>query len=682
MNPKNSASSGRRLASSGERALGAHEDAAATLLTNNCAGCHSFAKDTQKMIDLGLIVPGDALSSRLYQKVAAGVMPPTGPLSEADVHLLADWINMDLAPAPPEPTPVPQPTPDPTPMPNPTPTPEPTPVPQPTPVPTPEPIPDPTPAPAATGPQILSTNCTKCHSFASSVDTMISRGLIVPGDAPSSKVYQKVSAGIMPPTGALSAADIETLRHWINVDLKPVNPTPTPTPPPVNPGDLTYYKDIKPIMDAKCAVCHQAGGVNEIRLDSYNGVAPLLDLINDKVKAKLMPPGQGAVDATPTLEKTRYLTGAQREAILKWIAQGGHAGNPSDNTSTVPSISSLPRVDETVALTKPYTPKAGDDYEIFDLPWNVPTDKFVTGFQVVPGPDVHHILIYTDSSKSTKPSASPLIIGEYNVLGFSSLIPYLPWVAMQVIKNGGLPKDTREGGTGVGGLANMNLIGAFVPGVGAQTFAPGIGVRIPAMSSVSLQIHYHTGHNPGGLASGPDQTGVQFMLEDKVATQAKVMPVVNPIWMMKNSTLRIPANKITSYSSVVDPFKLYPEFKHLKSLKVYSAIAHMHLRGKQAQLNLLTKGKRSNFFNVPNYDFQLQMNYKYASPVTIARGQKVEGVCTWDNTAANQPPVENAHDMSHHHDGDSDVVLEKPRDLIWGEHTESEMCLFGVYVAP
>src|SRR5262249_8364306 len=145
-------------------------------------------------------------------------------------------------------------------------------------------------------------------------------------------------------------------------------------------------------------------------------------------------------------------------------------------------IPSLPRVDATVQLPSPYTPKDGNDYEMFSLPWTVTQDAYVTGFQVDPGPDVHHILIFAAGSSSG--SKGLFQVGEYNIFGFSSLMPYIPQLIFKIIFGGGIAgltsaasSDVSGGGSGLS-LTNASLIGAFVPGIGAQIFNPDIGIKI------------------------------------------------------------------------------------------------------------------------------------------------------------------------------------------------------------
>jgi mono/diheme cytochrome c family protein len=227
------------------------------ILQTNCTSCHGNGSgsggvhtltDVNHLISSGLIVPNDPDSSLLFRVVESGQMPPGSPLANADVETLRAWISGASSSNPPpvvvNPTPTPAPTvaPTPTPTPRPTSTPTPTPTPRPTATPTPTPTPRPTatPAPTATPTpvptatpdpaldskalNILSVNCSACHTAKSgpagvynltSKANLISAGYIVPGNPNGSRLFIAIKNGSMPTSKPLSAADQETIRQFI-----------------------------------------------------------------------------------------------------------------------------------------------------------------------------------------------------------------------------------------------------------------------------------------------------------------------------------------------------------------------------------------------------------------------------------------------------------------------------------
>ena len=95
---------------------GTLEQKAITILQNACYSCHGTTAagglnqitDAAYLISAGQVVPGNALGSKLYQRMLGGtaamplpMMPPAGKLNAADLSLIADWINAGAAaPAP------------------------------------------------------------------------------------------------------------------------------------------------------------------------------------------------------------------------------------------------------------------------------------------------------------------------------------------------------------------------------------------------------------------------------------------------------------------------------------------------------------------------------------------------------------------------------------------------------
>src|SRR3954466_12076452 len=55
-------------------------------------------------------------------------------------------------------------------------------------------------------------------------------------------------------------------------------------------ADVTFTRDIAPILQAKCVTCHRAGEVAPMPLLTYQDARPWARAIKDKVVARQMPP--------------------------------------------------------------------------------------------------------------------------------------------------------------------------------------------------------------------------------------------------------------------------------------------------------------------------------------------------------------------------------------------------------
>ena len=100
-------------------------------------------------------------------------------------------------------------------------------------------------------------------------------------------------------------------------------------------GDITFHKDIEPILQANCQACHRPGGAGPMPLLTYEQVAPFAGLIEYKTglrdRAGAMPPwyiekGVGIQDYKDDMS----LSDEEIAAISTWARSGTPQGDPAD----------------------------------------------------------------------------------------------------------------------------------------------------------------------------------------------------------------------------------------------------------------------------------------------------------------------------------------------------------------
>ena len=70
---------------------------------------------------------------------------------------------------------------------------------------------------------------------------------------------------------------------------------------------------------------------------------------------------------------------------------------------------------------------------------------------------------------------------------------------------------------------------------------------------------------------------------------------------------------------------------------LYSIQPHMHLRGKSMKYTAVyPDGREEELLNVPRYDFNWQIVYEFAKPVTLPAGTMIRVDARWDNSANNK----------------------------------------------
>ena len=420
-------------------------------------------------------------------------------------------------------------------------------------------------------------------------------------------------------------------------------PKPEPRPEP-NPNKVTYYGNVKAIIENRCVTCHLKGGIAPFPLTDptpgkdYALVFAQKALIANAVKSRRMPPwlaGKGCNTYTNDIS----LSNKEIQTITQWVADGAPQGDPSHYKAPPPPPSiKLPRVDLDLKMKKAYKPKKKpDDYRCFVLDWPAKTNKYITGFQVTPGNAsiVHHVIAYLAPPGKT----SRYTQRDPNGDGYTCY------------------------GT-AGGSASYSWIGVWAPGMPGAEYPKDTGILVKPGSKIIVQVHYNV--SPLN-ANATDQTSVQFRLADSVKKQAILMPYTDFLSWTSGNGMHIPKdNPDVKHSYSLDPFTLLGVFlPQLKSITIYSVMMHMHALGKTAKLEIEQSGAQC-LVDIPRWDFNWQLIYHLQTPITIKSGQAVKISCSWDNSQKNQRYVDGKQQQS--------------RDVNWGDGTGDEMCLGVMYV--
>lgn len=404
-------------------------------------------------------------------------------------------------------------------------------------------------------------------------------------------------------------------------------------------AELTYYRDIKPIMDAKCANCHTQDNIGPMPLDSYEMAHKFRDFSKLQIEQNKMPPWKGN-DQCNEYTNNIALTAEERQKLLRWIEIGSPQGDPKDTPPTQTKSSGLEKADLTLTLPVAYVPtKTPDDYRCFVVDWPQTSTTYITGYHVKAGNRkiAHHLIAYVVAPKD---------------------VPKL------------LDLDNKEEGPGYtcfgGPKVNAGWVGAWAPGGGAQLYPKGTGIKIEPGSKIVLQMHYNVlQSNPE-----PDQSKIEFQLADKVEKEGLLVPYSNLLGGWNGKGMEIPAGqsdvKHEFKADIVSLLKARSAPK-LESITIHSATLHLHLLGKSAKLYVKrSDAKEDCMLDIPKWDFNWQYMYDLKTPITLKAGDELGIVCHWDNSPENQPII------------DGKRVI--PGNVYWGDGTRDEMCLGVVYL--
>ena len=415
----------------------------------------------------------------------------------------------------------------------------------------------------------------------------------------------------------------------------------------------TFSKDVMPILQERCQVCHRPGEIAPMSLMSYDQVRPWARAIREKVITRAMPPWH-ADPGIGEFSNDRRLSDREIQTIVHWVDSGAPEGNPADLPKPRRFVEgwSIGQPDVVLTMTEEFKVSANgsDEYIYFAIPTRFTEDKYIQAIEIRPGNRraVHHVIAMVQKGGVRVPQRSPdnvnrlagtkLFAGEDAVIWVADGAPVYdnecPVPNPFEILDGDVTGGTRP------------LIGAYVPGESATVLPPGVAQKIPAGSEILLQIHYaKTGKEE------TDRTSVGLVFSNEPSAK-----LLQTRWVL-NHYFRIPANAPNHEVKSCYTFD--------KDVDVLSYAPHMHLRGKDMEFKAhYPDGRSEILFHTPNYDFNWQTVYWLKSPAHIPRGTRIEVTAHYDNSIGNRAnPNAGA-------------------DIRWGDPTYYEMMIGGINFVP
>jgi hypothetical protein len=417
---------------------------------------------------------------------------------------------------------------------------------------------------------------------------------------------------------------------------------PEPKPP--------TWDDVAPILEARCAGCHQAGGIGTMDLTTFAGAKDWADAIATATAARTMPPYLATADGScGEFAGDETLTDAEIAVFAGWAEGGALEG--SGKSVTPPAVPSLATwdlelhtpEDFPVSEGTPFAPS--DEYRCYRFPNETDEDWFFTGSEVIPGNKaiVHHALLMV---------VDPEAVGWYGSTNGAEMD------AME-------DQDDRPGwdclGTVGGGARERAMPVEWAPGQGAVNLPEGLGVRVRPQDVLVVQMHY----SMPTLALQGQSDSSTFRLRTAPQVEQEAFFAVPDKFI--ESIYSIPADTLPAgresvdytWDMSVDELSYYAyQDGYPSGYKLWGVIPHMHQLGRSQTLTLdPDKGKEQCLVEVKSWDFNWQRVYFYEEPVSLSAGDRMEVRCNYDTTSA-------------------------PRDVAPGWGTGNEMCLMGMLVTP
>ncbi len=378
---------------------------------------------------------------------------------------------------------------------------------------------------------------------------------------------------------------------------------------------VTFTKDVAPILQERCQVCHRVGTFAPMSLVTYEQTRPWARSIKQKVLAREMPPW--FIDKNIGVQHFSNdvsLTDEEIATIVKWVDGGAPEGNPSD----MPPSRQFPdgqgwqigKPDLIVTLPKDVVVKAkGPDWwpDILVDP-GLTEDRYIQAVQIIPAkgrPVIHHI-----RTSIVEPDAGTRHSGQLD---------------------GNVALEVGEQGV---------FLNEYAIGKGGDVFPEGSGRLIKAGTKVNFQFHLH---------SSGTETPANVQLGLKLYPKGYV-----------------PKHVITSLTVGVNEIDLRPHETNVRSdaymplikpARLLSFQPHMHNRGKAECLEAIYPSGKTEMLSCARFLFNWHLNYVYADDAAplLPAGTTLHSIMWHDNSPENK----------FNPDPDAQIT--------WGERTIDEM---------
>jgi hypothetical protein len=357
---------------------------------------------------------------------------------------------------------------------------------------------------------------------------------------------------------------------------------------------VTFSKDVLPILQKNCQTCHRPGDIAPMSFLTYKDTRPWAKAMKAAVANRQMPPWF----ADPNyghFANDKRLSDADVKTIAAWVDGGAVEGDAKDMLPPVQFQEGFGiKPDMVIEMPKdvPLPATGTINYKNILVKVNFPEDLWVVAADLRPGNPqaVHHM--------------------RANVLppGSQFMKDAVPGVAYE-------QGDPAMGRQDLG----IDLLGKFNPGLGAQDFNLYESAKfVPKGSDIVFNMHY--------TATGKETTDRSRLALVFSKNPPKYRYFVNEGPTASN--LAIPAGDGNA--------QIVSEMTAQADTQLVYMQPHMHLRGKDYEVRVISpEGKSETVFRT-KWDFNWQLGVDLVKPIPIPKGTRIVGIAHFDNSANNK----------------------------------------------
>jgi mono/diheme cytochrome c family protein len=171
--------------------------------------------------------------------------------------------------------------------------------------------------------------------------------------------------------------------------------------------DVTYTRDVAPIIQQNCQVCHRPGGIGPMDLVTYDDARRYARRIREQVANRIMPPYYYDNDVgIQDLQHDWRLSDQDIATVVAWVDQGSVQGDPADmpvadlpDTEDWSLAAQLGQPDIIVPSTPIDVPAAGNDmWHRPIVPTGLTEDRCIAALQVKPAGNAKGVVHHANST--------------------------------------------------------------------------------------------------------------------------------------------------------------------------------------------------------------------------------------------------------------------------------------------
>jgi len=388
-------------------------------------------------------------------------------------------------------------------------------------------------------------------------------------------------------------------------------------------GQVTFSRDVLPILQKHCQSCHRPGQIGPMPLLDYQQVRPWARSIKAAVVSREMPPW----DADPAHGKftnDRSLSAQEIATLSAWADGGAPLGDPKDAPAPIdwPADGWLVRPEVIVELPPYDVPARGTiEWENIAIPSPFKTDTWVSSIEILPSdPSVVHHMCF-----EFEPHQPNVVYDQYE------------WAEVPRDQEGVTLR--RQQGNGAGSWVLTRDVGStavkrrpgrptlsvspdhcYVPGMSLHDYRPyDAGLLVRGGQDILVNLHYQTTGKPA-----VNRMKIGFTLAKQPPRKKLVQLVPNGA----TADFAIPPHESNYRAPTV-------QVEIRKNAELVWMSPHMHFRGKSMTWILThPDGREEIVLKVPRYRYNWQLLYQTRVPV--AAGSKFTFVAYYDNSAGNR----------------------------------------------